>query len=62
MRKISAINADYGVFTAQITPTYNNGAFNRLFANAREFPIITTPIGFIVDVEHYQALFAETPY
>jgi hypothetical protein len=56
------INADYGVFTAQITPTYSNGAFQRLFANSREYPIITTPIAAIVDVTQYQELFDTTPY
>lgn len=44
-----AHNWDYGTMVGNFTSS-GDGNFNRLFANSRELPIVTDPIGAIIDV------------
>lgn len=44
-----AINCDYGTMVAHYTPSGEN-AHHRMFANIRELPIVTNPVGLIIDV------------
>lgn len=44
-----AHNWDYGTMVAQYTPS-GDAAWHRLFANAREMPIVTNAIGALIDV------------
>lgn len=47
-----AMNYDYGTLVAHYTPgQHGSTAFHRLFANIRELPIVTNPVGIIVDIE-----------
>ena len=44
-----AHNWDYGTMVAQYTPS-GDAAWHRVFANARELPFVTNPIGALIDV------------
>lgn len=44
-----AINLDYGTMVAHYTPS-GEEAHHRMFANIRELPIVTNPVGLIIDV------------
>jgi hypothetical protein len=52
-----AQNVERGVFVAQSTPVVANSVFNQLVANSREFPIVTNPIGAIVQVSGVSNIF-----
>lgn len=45
-----AHNWDYGTMVAHYTPS-GQAAHHRLFANIRELPIVTNPVGLIIDVK-----------
>jgi len=45
-----AINWDYGTMVAHYTPS-GEEAHHRMFANIRELPIVTNPVGLIIDIE-----------
>lgn len=47
-----AHNWDLGQFVANYTPVDNNQVNRRVFMNTREWPIITCPIGAIIEVAH----------
>lgn len=44
-----AINLDYGTMVAHYTPS-GEEAHHRMFGNIRELPIVTNPVGLIIDV------------
>jgi hypothetical protein len=44
-----ALNWDYGTMVAHYTPS-GEEAHHRLFANIRELPIVTNPVGLIIDI------------
>lgn len=52
-----AQNRERGQFLAQATPTVNDSIFNSLIGNSREFPIITNPIGALVQISGLHAIF-----
>ena len=52
-----AHNRERGMYLTQATPTIDNAIFNSLIGNAREFPIITNPIGAVITVSGLHAIF-----
>lgn len=52
-----AQNRERGQFLAQATPTINDSIFNSVIGNSREFPIVTCPVGAIVQVSGLHAIF-----
>ena len=44
-----AVNLDYGTMVAHYTPS-GEEAHHRMFANIRELPVVTNPVGLIIDV------------
>lgn len=50
-------NRERGQFLAQATPTVNDAIFNSLIGNSREFPIVMTPIGALIQVSGLHAIF-----
>ena len=50
-------NIERGTYVAHATPVTNNAIYNQLVANAREFPIVTNPIGSIVQVSGISNIF-----
>ena len=44
-----ALNWDYGTMVAHYTPS-GEEAHHRLFANIRELPVVTNPVGLIIDI------------
>lgn len=45
-------NWDYGTYLAHYNPQIANGVNKRVFANAREMPLMTNPIGLIMEVRN----------
>lgn len=45
-------NWDFGTYLAHYNPQLGGGVNKRMFANARELPIITNPIGAVIDVSN----------
>lgn len=45
-------NWDYGTYIAHYTPQIANGVAKRVFANARELPVITNPCGLLIEVQN----------
>mgnify|MGYP003615317529 FL=1 len=52
-------NRERGQFLAQATPTVNDAIFNSIIGNSREFPIVLTPIGALVQVSGLHVIFDE---
>jgi len=50
-------NRERGTYLTQATPTVDNAIINSLIGNAREFPIITNPVGALITVSGLHAVF-----
>ena len=54
-----AHNWDLGQFVANYTPVDNNQVNRRVFMNTREWPIVTCPIGAIIEVTNMESRFPD---
>lgn len=54
-----AHNWDLGQFVANYTPVDNNQVNRRVFMNTREWPIVTCPIGAIIEVKNMEKKFPD---
>lgn len=52
-----AHNRERGQYLCQATPTIDNAIFNSLIGNSREFPIITNPVGALIQVAGLHEIF-----
>ena len=54
-----AQNYEVGTFIAQATPTIGDAIFNRLVGNTRSLPLVTNPVGAIIQVSNLNLIFSE---
>jgi hypothetical protein len=54
-------NWDYGTIVANYTNTMRDAAYKRVYATARELPMITNPIGVILQVINFDEIIANDP-
>jgi len=52
-----AQNVDRGTFVAQVTPYVEGAISKQVVANARQFPIITCPVGILLQITNLSAIF-----